>query len=79
MLTEASRWVDSAVSKTINVGDAVSWEDFKGIYINAWKSGCKGCTTFRAAGKRYGILNVLENKNEGACYIDTATGKKQCE
>jgi len=83
VLMVASKWVDSAVSKTINVGPDVEWEEFKEIYIKAWKGGCKGATTFRDAGKRYGILNVKEDKEEEsggeACYYDPTTGKKQCE
>ena len=81
VLVCASKWVDSAVSKTLNVGDDVSWSDFKAIYMRAWKEGCKGCTTFRAAGKRYGILNVIKPEEEdgAACYYDPGTGKKTCE
>lgn len=84
VLVIASKWVDSAVSKTINVGDHITWDEFKDIYMEAWKRGCKGVTTFRAAGKRYGILNkVKEEKEEDlaaeACYYDPETGKKQCE
>jgi ribonucleoside-diphosphate reductase alpha chain len=82
VLVEASKWVDSAVSKTLNVGEDVTWQEFQDIYMEAWESGCKGCTTFRAAGKRYGVLNVVvpEDKDEGgACYIDPTTGKKTCE
>ena len=78
VLITATKWVDSAVSKTLNVGDNVSWEDFKNIYMRAWKEGCKGCTTFRASGKRYGILNKAEEAGD-ACYYDAATGKKTCE
>lgn len=73
VLALASHYSDSAVSKTINVGDQVTWNEFKSIYIRAWEMGCKGCTTFCAAGKRYGVLN------EGAaCYIDKDTGAKTC-
>jgi ribonucleoside-diphosphate reductase alpha chain len=82
VLAVATKWSDSAVSKTINVGDDVTWEEFKHIYIKAWKMGCKGVTTFRAAGKRYGVLNKAteEQKEEAtACYIDINTGKKSCE
>ena len=75
VLALASRYSDSAVSKTINVGPDVSWEDFKDIYLKAWRLGCKGVTTFRSAGKRYGILNSLDG---GACYIDPTTGDKSC-
>jgi len=79
VLIEASKWVDSAVSKTLNVGDDVTWEEFKDIYMKAWKGGCKGCTTFRAAGKRFGILQKVEEETGGACYINPETGKKTCE
>jgi len=79
VLIVASKWVDSAVSKTLNVGEDVTWEAFKNIYMRAWKSGCKGCTTFRAAGKRYGILNKVDVDEGAACYYDKETGKKTCE
>lgn len=81
VLAVASKWVDSAVSKTINVGDNVQWADFKDIYMKAWKAGCKGVTTFRAAGERYGILNKKETPPEdgGACFIDPSTGNKTCD
>jgi ribonucleoside-diphosphate reductase alpha chain len=78
VLVVASKWVDSAVSKTMNVGEDVSWEDFKSIYVQAWKRGCKGCTTFRAAGERYGVLNKKESEAGDACYIDPKTGAKSC-
>jgi ribonucleoside-diphosphate reductase alpha chain len=39
--------VDSAVSKTINVPADTSFEAFQDVYIQAYESGCKGCTTFR--------------------------------
>ena len=76
-------WVDSAVSKTINVGDAVSFEEFKDVYFNAWKFKLKGVTTFRLAGKRYGILNKVEDiedtvEDGTACFIDPETGQKEC-
>jgi len=58
VLTLASRYVDSACSKTCNVGDDVTWEDFKDVYMQAWVGGASGCTTFRAAGKRFGILQA---------------------
>lgn len=80
VLIMASRFVDSAVSKTLNVGSDVSWEDFKNIYMRAWRENCKGCTTFRADGKRYGVLNKVDAPSDStACYIDTETGKKTCE
>ena len=83
VLIASTKWVDSAVSKTLNVGDHVTWEEFKGIYMRAWEEGCKGCTTFRASGKRFGILNAVAKEPEeaegGACYIDPETRLKTCE
>ena len=83
VLNLSSKYVDSACSKTCNVGSDVSWDDFKDVYMSAWEGGSSGCTTFRAAGKRFGILNsedtVIEEKVDGsACYIDLETGQKEC-
>ncbi len=58
VLNVASYYVDSACSKTCNVGADVTWEEFKDVYMKAYDGGASGCTTFRAAGKRYGILNA---------------------
>ena len=78
VLALASNYVDSAVSKTCNVGDDVSYDEFKDVYYTAWKEGCKGITTFRASGKRYGILNEVKEEKAEACYIDPETGQKEC-
>lgn len=81
VLINASQYVDSAVSKTCNVGESVSFEQFKDIYLRAWEGGAKGCTTFRAAGKRMGILTKTETEEvqEGAaCTFDPQTGMRSC-
>ena len=94
MLVAAQEWVDSACSKTCNVGESVTWDEFKDVYMQAYEGGAKGCTTFRSSGKRFGILNASasediieeEEPNEdetivegGACYIDPETGIRSCE
>jgi len=82
VLSLCSQYVDSAVSKTINVDPTIPWDEFKDIYYKAWKAGCRGCTTFNPDGKRYGILNEApkeEEEAEGqACYINMETGQKEC-
>lgn len=40
-------FIDSSVSKTINVPADYPFEDFKQVYVNAYAMGCKGCTTYR--------------------------------
>tara|TARA_R110000782_G_scaffold3228_2_gene11934 strand:- start:26584 stop:28365 length:1782 start_codon:yes stop_codon:yes gene_type:complete len=95
VLNLASKYVDSACSKTCNVGADVTWNEFKDVYMAAYDGGASGCTTFRASGKRYGILNASSSEDVspaveeadngdyvdegGACYYDTATGLRQCE
>jgi ribonucleoside-diphosphate reductase alpha chain len=79
-LIAASKWVDSAVSKTCNINPKMPWDDFKELYFKAWKAGCKGCTTFNPGGKRMGILQAIENEEQGAtCSIDPNTGQRSCE
>lgn len=43
----AQKWVDSSISKTANVPTDYPFEEFKDIYMTAYESGLKGCTTFR--------------------------------
>ncbi|MGI9309602.1 MAG: ribonucleoside-diphosphate reductase, partial [Gammaproteobacteria bacterium] len=43
----AQNWVDSSISKTANVPTEFPYEEFKDIYMYAYESGLKGCTTFR--------------------------------
>ena len=73
VLLLAQHYVDSACSKTCNVGDDVSYEDFKKVYVDAWKGGAKGCTTFRLSGKRFGILNAIEETVEKETKIFSET------
>ena len=42
-----AKWVDSAISKTINLPNDYSFEDFKSVYMKAWQNGIKGFTTYR--------------------------------
>lgn len=84
VLAAAQRHVDSAVSKTCNVPPTTPWAAFKAIYVEAWRSGAKGCTTFNTGGKRGGILVVDEPKGKAeepapACRIDSTTGRRECE
>jgi ribonucleoside-diphosphate reductase alpha chain len=43
----AQKWVDSSISKTINVPTDIEYDTFKDIYLYAHEKGLKGCTTFR--------------------------------
>ena len=85
VLNLAISLVDGACSKTCNVGNNVTFEEFKNVYKLA-DGGASGCSTFRINGKRFGILEAKEEPDteeeivEGsACFIDPNTGKKTCE
>lgn len=86
--------VDSAVSKTVNVdGDgpvrpgAVSYDEFKDVYVKAWRGGAKGCTTYNKNGRRSAILTDAKDAEEvaqdaaedNACKWDPTTGIRSCE
>ena len=47
MQAAVQRHVDSAISKTVNVPEDISFEAFQAVYLDAYRSGCKGCTTYR--------------------------------
>ena len=79
MLLAAQPFVDSAISKTINIADSVTFDEFKDAYLKGWKGKAKGITTYRPSGKRKGILVKVETAEEGsACFIDPSTGTKEC-
>lgn len=76
VVATAQKYVDSSVSKTINVPETCDWKEFKNVYFEAWRNGLKGCTTFREGGKKEGIFKKSEEG--GACFIDPLTGAKSC-
>ncbi|KZY06172.1 MULTISPECIES: adenosylcobalamin-dependent ribonucleoside-diphosphate reductase [unclassified Sulfitobacter] len=62
MQAAAQKWVDSSISKTINCPEDISFEAFKDVYMEAWDSGCKGCTTYRPNDVTGSVLSVAEEK-----------------
>lgn len=57
------KWVDHSISVTINLPSDVSEDVVNRLYLEAWKSGCKGCTVYRD-GSRSGVLVALEEKEK---------------
>jgi len=81
VLCLASELVDSACSKTCNVGDHVTFDEFKDLYIMAYDGGASGCTTFRPSSFEGAILTRVDPQEEqvgGACFIDPETGERSC-
>lgn len=56
------RWVDHSISVTINLPNETKEELVNYLYIEAWKSGCKGCTVYRD-GSRNGVLVTTSKEN----------------
>lgn len=79
VLSVAQQYVDSAVSKTVNMTSKMPWSDFKDLYMKAWKNRCKGLSTFRQDGKRGALLVSSENEQSTSqCTIDLESGRKEC-
>ena len=86
MQAVAQRWIDSSISKTINVPEDTSFEDFKEVYMYAYDTGCKGCTTYRPNDVTGSVLSVTAEtvpEEGGACELryDENTGQliRSCE
>ena len=60
MQAAAQKWIDSSISKTINVPEDISFEAFKDVYAQAYATGCKGCTTYRPNEVTGSVLSVSE-------------------
>jgi ribonucleoside-diphosphate reductase alpha chain len=58
----AQKYVDSSISKTINLPETISFDDFKDVYVKAYEMGCKGCTTYRPNDVTGSVLTVTESK-----------------
>jgi ribonucleoside-diphosphate reductase alpha chain len=64
----AQKWIDSSISKTINVPTDYDYEDFKNIYLYAYEKGLKGCTTFRFNPEAFQGVLVTEQDLENTTY-----------
>ncbi|GAP73349.1 adenosylcobalamin-dependent ribonucleoside-diphosphate reductase [Candidatus Symbiothrix dinenymphae] len=63
MQGRVQKWVDHSISVTINLPNEAEESLVNQLYIEAWKSGCKGCTVYRD-GSRSGVLLATEAKKE---------------
>ena len=64
MQAAAQKWVDSSISKTINCPEDISFDAFKDVYMQAWDTGCKGCTTYRPNDVTGSVLSISEKKKD---------------
>jgi ribonucleoside-diphosphate reductase alpha chain len=66
MVAAVAPYVDSAISKTVNVPEDYPYEDFKDLYAEAWKAGLKGITTYRPNNVLGSVLSIDTTKTPEA-------------
>lgn len=65
MQGRVQKWVDHSISVTINLPANVSESLVNDLYVEAWRSGCKGCTVYRE-GSRSGVLLSIDKKKKNS-------------
>lgn len=63
MQGRVQKWVDHSISVTINLPSDVTEDLVNDLYVEAWRSGCKGCTVYRE-GSRSGVLISVNKEKE---------------
>ena len=63
MQAAAQALVDSSISKTVNCPEDISFEDFVDIYVDGYRLGCKGLTTYRPNAVTGSVLSLAMPKN----------------
>ena len=58
MLEAVQPFIDTSISKTVNVAEDYPYDDFKGLYFDAWKAGLKGLATYRPNSVLGAVLSV---------------------
>ena len=64
MQGRVQKWVDHSISVTINLPNDVSEELVNTLYVEAWKSGCKGCTVYRDGSRSGVLISTKENSSQ---------------
>ncbi|MEO0958865.1 MAG: adenosylcobalamin-dependent ribonucleoside-diphosphate reductase, partial [Pseudomonadota bacterium] len=71
MQAEAQKYIDSSISKTVNVPADIAFDAFEQVYLDAYAQGCKGCTTYRPNEITGSVLAVAEEKKAEAAPVPT--------
>jgi ribonucleoside-diphosphate reductase alpha chain len=64
MQAAVQKYIDSSISKTVNLPDDIPFEAFKDVYLKAYEMGCKGCTTYRPNVVTGAVLTADEKGKE---------------
>ncbi len=74
MVAAVAPYIDTSISKTVNVPADYPYEDFQGLYMSAWKSGLKGLATYRPNNVLGAVLSVEPAKTETKTPQDFVNG-----
>jgi ribonucleoside-diphosphate reductase alpha chain len=66
MQAAVQKYIDSSISKTINVPESIDFAEFKDVYAQAYELGCKGCTTYRPNDVTGAVLELKPTKKQAA-------------
>ena len=66
MQAAVQKYIDASISKTINCPEEIGFDDFKDVYMLAYETGCKGCTTYRPNEVTGAVLSVKKKDAEAA-------------
>ena len=75
MVAAVAPYIDTSISKTVNVPENYPYRDFENLYLTAWKSGLKGLATYRPNKVLGAVLSVDSPANEKAKPQDVALGE----
>ncbi len=64
MQSTVQKFIDSSISKTINLPESIPFDAFKDIYTQAYDLGCKGCTTYRPNDVTGSVLSVKKAEDD---------------
>ena len=72
MVAVVAPFVDSAISKTVNVPENYPYDEFKNLYLEAWRSGLKGITTYRPNKVLGSVLSIAKPEAQAPNDLDTS-------
>ena len=70
------KWVDHSISVTINLPNDVDEDLVNRLYVEAWKSGCKGCTVYRDGSRSGVLISAKSDKKDRTSPVQTAYGSR---
>ncbi|MBQ7824653.1 MAG: adenosylcobalamin-dependent ribonucleoside-diphosphate reductase [Bacteroidaceae bacterium] len=76
MQGRVQKWVDHSISVTINLPSDVSEDLVNNLYVEAWKSGCKGCTVYRDGSRSGVLISTKKEKKDVPEVTDTVRPKE---